>query len=296
MSRREAETVPPWTYLSLQNTIALFASDLRKPGNGKDIVWHYTNAAGLIGILESGHFWGTNYAFMNDASEIEYGRGLARQVLDALQAAGSGASFFSRMGEKLQQFTEDSEIYLACFSELGNDLSQWRGYSSGPDRFSLGVATGALHEREPGAIMRAVEYERAKQESEIREFLRQAWAVVEGEESHAVEDAAATMLVPFLFDILCFYKDEQFSAEKEWRIAKRLNTAELSEVGFSDSSTGLRAYLPLCAAPRATSLPLVEVNYLSAHPDRARKFAKMLLRKCGYLNVEVTRSNIPFVL
>lgn len=292
---REAETVQPWAYLNLQNTIARFAGELRKPGNGKDVVWHYTNAAGLIGILESGHFRGTNYAFMNDASELEYGRGVARQVLDALQEAGSGASFFARMGEKLEQFTEDSEIYLACFSELGNDLSQWRGYSSGPDRFSLGVTTAALQEREPGAIMRAVEYDRAEQESEIREFLRKAWAVVDEQESHG-EDAAATMLVPYLFDILCFYKNEQFAAEKEWRIAKRLNTAELSEVGFSDSAAGLRAYLPLCASPRAASLPLAEIKYLSAHPDRARKFAKMLLRKCGYLNVELTESDIPFVL
>lgn len=292
---RDTTTVQPWTYLKLQKTITSFTRAFHRQRNDVEIVWHYTNAAGLIGILESGYLRGTNYAFMNDASEFEYGCAVADDVLMELQKHHDDSNlFFSQISKDLRQFTQESEIYLACFSELGNDLSQWRGYSSGPDRFSLGVASAAL--KEPGAVMRAVEYRRSGQRSEIRRFLSRAWETVRRQRSAALECAAATMLVPFLFDILCFYKNARFASEREWRVAKRLSNAELADVAFSDSAAGLRAFVPLCGDPQRSPLPLKKLNYLSAHPARAEKFASMLLRKCGYLNVTVTQSSIPFVL
>jgi Protein of unknown function (DUF2971) len=293
----ETTTVPPWKYLKLQRTITNFARPLSRQSKEGEIVWHYTNAAGLIGIIESGYVRGTNYAFMNDALEFEYGCAVADEVLVQLQARPDGSGFFSRIAEELKQFTKESEIYLACFSGFGDDLSQWRGYSSGPDRFSLGIAIAELNQGEPDTLrQRAVEYERSIQQQDIRNFLLRAWETVKTEGGVELESAAATMLVPFLFDILCFYKDERFAAEKEWRVAKRLNTSELTEVGFSDSPAGLRAYLPLCGSSERASLPLKTVNFLSAHPARADKFVTMLLRKAGYLNVTVMKSGIPFVL
>ena len=35
-------------------------------------IYHYTGAAGLRGILQSGHIWATHTDFMNDSAEIEF--------------------------------------------------------------------------------------------------------------------------------------------------------------------------------------------------------------------------------
>lgn len=54
-------------------------------------VWHYTTAAGLSGILRSQTLWATETAFLNDASEIDYGTELFRQAVTTVLAAGSYA-------------------------------------------------------------------------------------------------------------------------------------------------------------------------------------------------------------
>lgn len=38
-----------------------------------EILYHYTDAKGLLGILNSKQIWATSYRFMNDAREFEYG-------------------------------------------------------------------------------------------------------------------------------------------------------------------------------------------------------------------------------
>ena len=56
-----------------------------------DTLFHYTTAAGLLGILDSSGFWATDLRFLNDAQEAVYARdlfvGAARSVDNpALQA------------------------------------------------------------------------------------------------------------------------------------------------------------------------------------------------------------------
>jgi hypothetical protein len=49
-------------------------------------LWHYTNGAGLLGIIESGTLHATQVACLNDSSEIRYA---SKLLLDALSAIGS---------------------------------------------------------------------------------------------------------------------------------------------------------------------------------------------------------------
>ncbi len=44
------------------------------------VLYHYTTAQGLLGILESGSLWTTNSRFLNDPTEIEYATRLFRRV------------------------------------------------------------------------------------------------------------------------------------------------------------------------------------------------------------------------
>jgi len=37
------------------------------------LIYHYTNDAGLIGIVEKGELWFTDAGFLNDPSELDHG-------------------------------------------------------------------------------------------------------------------------------------------------------------------------------------------------------------------------------
>jgi hypothetical protein len=46
-------------------------------------LYHYTNASGLKGILESNSLWATDAEFLNDVQELQFGR---TELCDALRA------------------------------------------------------------------------------------------------------------------------------------------------------------------------------------------------------------------
>src|SRR5229473_173006 len=46
------------------------------------LLFHYTTADGLKGIIEKNELWATSAYFLNDSAEITYGCGLLREVLD----------------------------------------------------------------------------------------------------------------------------------------------------------------------------------------------------------------------
>jgi hypothetical protein len=199
--------------------------------------------------------------------------------------------FHLAIENSLDDFASQSEIFLACFSSRVDDLSQWRGYGSGHDRFSLGLDPGELNE--PDAPSRAVIYDITKQEQILRDFLMGAWNIAERLADDRDLKRAAAIVAPHLFDIVCFYKDSSFAGEQEWRVAKRLSVKDTSLVAFRGDAD-LQAFVPLCARP-GKRLPLRKVRFLSTHPDRAEKFAGMILRKYGYgESVSISPSAIPF--
>ena len=48
-----------------------------------DRIYHYTDDAGLRGIIEHGSLWCTDVAYLNDPSEIKYGVSIAADLLNA---------------------------------------------------------------------------------------------------------------------------------------------------------------------------------------------------------------------
>ena len=45
-------------------------------------LYHYTSNQGLVGILESQKLWATNYSFLNESSELNYGMKLSIELLE----------------------------------------------------------------------------------------------------------------------------------------------------------------------------------------------------------------------
>jgi hypothetical protein len=104
-------------------------------------LFHYTKAAGLKGILETGRMRLSDVFDTNDPSEMRHG---VQYALTALQRAAEsghkGAQLFAwRFGELLGgKLEEISRQFIACFTPCGDDLGQWRAYAENGKGFALG--------------------------------------------------------------------------------------------------------------------------------------------------------------
>lgn len=114
------------------------------------MIYHYTNDAGLKGILESGTFWFTDIFGQNDPSELRHGLGIALKVLKS-RIVGSRPEI-ARFANELERFDIDAGIeqaahyFICCFSGDGDDLGQWRAYADNGRGYALGFDTALLED------------------------------------------------------------------------------------------------------------------------------------------------------
>jgi hypothetical protein len=100
-----------------------------------DELWHYTDANGLIGIIECGRLWTTQVSCLNDRLEQRYFGDLVHGAIKERRKLNFNArvepllSVADEMLDK-RDFSADGQ-FVACLSEVHDDLGQWRGYSGG---------------------------------------------------------------------------------------------------------------------------------------------------------------------
>lgn len=104
-----------------------------------EVLCHYTDASGLEGILESGTFWATNAACLNDPEEFRF----AHRVFESMIKTGKHAldetlvgSFLSGL-RTLGHEHELPRTFFISFSARRDDLSQFRAYSNNARGYAL---------------------------------------------------------------------------------------------------------------------------------------------------------------
>lgn len=107
-------------------------------------LFHYTGAAGLLGIFQRKEIWATDALYMNDAEEMRHADIVLRQEYQARLADGAllqedKAMFLSGLEalEERQRQRNAAPTYVVSFSSHGDQLSQWRAYCQGGG-FSIG--------------------------------------------------------------------------------------------------------------------------------------------------------------
>src|SRR3954447_9426450 len=115
-----------------------------------ETLYHYTNANGFHGIVNSGGLWATDARYLNDEGEIEYGRGIFTEVLQEISKETSCASvrFFAGHAQRFAMDRDIVSVYLICFCGDGNILSQWRAYGGTQASYALGFNAKKLAEYE----------------------------------------------------------------------------------------------------------------------------------------------------
>lgn len=96
-------------------------------------VWHYTDAAGALGILTSKSFWATSASMLNDASELRYGE---RHIVEAYNkwsgkgGASEAHSSLRNCVHDLKRVLHTRPPFVLSASKSERLLNQWMNYSN----------------------------------------------------------------------------------------------------------------------------------------------------------------------
>jgi hypothetical protein len=109
------------------------------------MLYHYTNDAGLKGIIENGTLWFTDIFGLNDPSELRHGFRIAIDILKSRTSAARPE--ISTFASLLERFDVDRGIeqaghfFICSFSADGDDLGQWRAYADNGRGYALAFDT-----------------------------------------------------------------------------------------------------------------------------------------------------------
>jgi len=271
-------------------------------------IHHYTDLNGLRGILEGHDLWLTHSQYSNDEEELTYGfQVVGRIIKDRLTAKPEPDPTEREYLECLAMLfavPAAEGVYICCFCEADDLLSQWRGYGANGTGASLGFRpsdfsyiTGS--DSPPSGLVRLwqVFYSQDIQESIVHDAIdhyRQKKDLTVQQRAQQAADAIQFFIPTF--------KNQAFEGEKEirliftpfpncatkpqFRVARGMlvpyySLTDLSSPAGTPSSPRLLPIAGVCIGPSANKI----LNM---------KSVEMLLEKNGYSGVQVRSSKTPY--
>jgi len=277
---------------------------------------HYTDASGLEGILRSRRSWATHIDYLNDRAELRYAHSLIRERIREREQARKGTALEPYLHDTLELFSlfdEHLDVYVACFCESDDLLSQWRAYGAAGGGYAVCISPklveGATYTGSPPKIyLRRVLYDQTEQIDFLEAALDAAChALLDAQEKYP-DSAAKSLAILFhgtirvlMLDCLWCFKSSVFSEEREWRFGYVCRRGDLSDVQFRTSRGNIIPYVPLDLSRLATKdRATIAINKIVHGPTLEPKLAKQSLEwlaaKLEYKNIEIAGSKVPLRL
>ena len=223
---------------------------------------HYTDANGALGILQNEELWLTNARYSNDKAEIDYAINLAASVVldyyeksrDKLDSIDSPLHLFlESLNALLVKGKLSRDVYVSCFCENKDLLSQWRAYA-GKSGFCIGFESKLLLQHAKDIYSDAdVFFSRVLYDSDtwvawIHKALIEYSVVlrdIDTSDAYNVQRDVIKLSVSFKEDVLLlapFLKHSGFVEEQEWRLCVAYNL-EQKKPEFRVGGVGLVPFL-----------------------------------------------------
>ncbi len=296
------------------------------PHTQPDVSWyHYTDVAGLAGILESRSLWATNIGYLNDPLEVEYARGFCGQFLVNRMQSEHIESFTTLLEGVRRNLTGYSDLlfpdelqFAISFSLDGDLLSQWRAYADHGRGYSLGFLNQELlnsccknanmndETSKPRFLPFRIIYDQQEQQvllSRAIDILYQEWPVLERPflEDEMTNRTLKVVGAQWLAQAAICFKHEAFREEQEVRIAV-CNTMEMKAAGTSPPimlrTRGHRLvpFIPVSFSSRNQRLPLTQIiTGPGLEHDPAKRALMMYFGSLNYTEDEMPKISRPRV-
>ena len=282
---------------------------------GDDIVWHYTNGAGFLGILQSGTIHATQVSCLNDTTETKYASDIYKKAVSELIQKRDGDAEAVAFLNQVLEFVKDepdspthgtSKFFVACFSGDEDELTQWDRYSK-PNGYGIGFRARGF-QREPTSQIYRVIYDSEKQMTAAKKiaaatlhFYREGFT---GERLENPEEWGKLFFSAWdewVYKLAPLAKDKKWHSENEFRLVHELKASEFPDVRFNQRPKMLARYMPLDTPAwvkrRAKLLPIAKVWIGPGnHPAFTKISVKLLLEQRGYwdIPVEVTKCTVDW--
>jgi len=229
-------------------------------------IYHYTNQAGLKGILEEKQIWASDVHYLNDSQEfshaVEIVKAEIRRRLKGKAAKTHGA-FFLQV-QKMLEFISPFAMYVSSFSGEIDKLSQWRGYCSNGQGFCICFDAGKLGEimRTHKFILRPCIYEEKEQKLFLKELLDNFMvdydnAISNG--SNRVDEVVGNFIFRFI-GYAPLMKIAAFSEEMEWRVIFEIPSMKDSKkLKWRAGKSALIPYLEVGLSNALHDLPITKI-------------------------------------
>jgi hypothetical protein len=223
---------------------------VRERPNG--LLFHYTSAAGIIGILQNRKLWATEYRHLNDRQEYRIAVRLLHDELDESHLPKDLRRSFERLVAEVQK-----RCFVLSFSERGDQLSQWRAYCPGGNGYSLGFDQSndlfASAQQHSFNLIRC-EYDPHKQRRLckylIETFVEEAQKAADAPEESGLPERLKLFFGRYewsyaLAMVTSSLKHHGFNEEKEWRLVSQYPGDALYGVAFRSGRFGVTPYFEL---------------------------------------------------
>jgi hypothetical protein len=298
------------------------------------ILFHYTNPSGALGILQTNAFWATDIRFMNDATELSYAIEMFKGLLDSESGDRDHQKFFDKIiSDVFETLRSAFRLYAVSFSEMPDDLTQWKAYGGGIGGYAIGfrfsykglgrfMSEAGFQEE---ILLAKVLYDRGIQTKLLKNLInrlrdtatRVYQAYKRGDFGTCTEslleglasDFSSHVVIP-VADCLIRIKHPKFSSEREWRIIRYIIDPD---GGTGDGNLafprhyrigkgGLCPYVELRIPDRSSPTKhspkkLLPINTVWQGPHNEPQLFSSLMRECliafGYADVNVLCSKVP---
>jgi len=283
--------------------------------NLDDILWHYTNGDGFLGILQNGTIHATQVSCLNDTTETKYASDLYKtavvQLIKDRENDAEAVAFLNQVLEFVKEEPDSpthgtSKFFVACFSGDEDELTQWDRYSK-PNGYAIGFRARGLW-REPTSQLYRVVYDPDKQLVAARkiaaatlDFYREGLVGKRLENPEEWGKIFFKAWDEWVYKLAPLAKDNKWHSEHEFRLVHELKVAELPEVRFRQKPKMLTRYLaldtPAWVKRRAQLLPIAKVWIgPENHPAFTKISVQLLLEQMGYwdIPIEVTKCTVSW--
>jgi Protein of unknown function (DUF2971) len=285
------------------------------------LLHHYTTADGVLGIISKKVIYATSAPFLNDVSEVLYGFTKARDALIA--ASKTSTHFFEQIlfSTILATLTniEEADIrlamYVTCFCEKRDLLSQWRGYGANAG-YSIDFRAAEMFKSRDATkqVFVKVLYDLATQDQLLASYInrslkafREVFELDTGDISLALKldgpphpalvemQKFVNAFVGNLANLAIFFKSPTFAEESEWRVLTHGTVETREQLRFRSTRGLIYPYLEIPIQVTKSSLVSITAGP-SPHGTLSKKSVRFFLDQNGLENVAVVGSEIPLKL
>jgi hypothetical protein len=269
-------------------------------------IHHYTDLNGLQGIVSNHDLWLTHSRYSNDDEELTHGYEIVKEVIEEIQANGKISTkkkkYLTHVADILNIPMAEG-VFICCFCEVDNLLSQWRSYGANGNGVSVGFKPDGFSyitgpDSPSSGLIRLwkVFYDRNTQKEIVRSALNFAFSDnTEPRLSAAIRAQKAADAIQFFIPT---FKNQDFKDENEIRLIYTPLPGSTVKPQFRIARGMLVPYYSLKeldGSPTPRHLPIKSVRIgPSVNKQLNLESATMLLDKAGYTEVVVNSSDTPY--